>query len=258
MEGYDIFFCTGIQGENQKNMSVKLYRDSTAIIAYANRTDGDFGSYAKSFSSEHEKARYDFSKKIGIDLLTTIIPSGSSIKMMKTPGAPYVFGQGFIYKKCISRTQGIGILTADCPTLIITDSSTQTIGILHLGWWQIYRNYTHKFCDVWKESSHPTSENVKIFIGPSICSECFTLTGIKGFIRRLLFLCSPLRKFLITKNGIWSIDLREAIKYQIEKTHLSPVKAEVFKTCTFEDEHFASYRREGKGQKNRNFIVVGI
>ncbi len=239
-------------------MSAELYRDGAAVIAYAKRTDGDFGSHAKSFSPEHEKARFDFAKKIGLDLLTTIIPSGKSIKMIGASSAPYVFGQGFIYRKNSPEIQGFGILTADCPTLIITDSSTQTIGILHLGWWQIYRNYIHKFCNVWKGNSNPTFENVKIFISPSICSKCFTLTGIKGYVRRILFWCSPLRKFLLKNDGVWSIDLREAIKYQIEKTYLSPVKIEVFSTCTYEDKDFASYRREGRKQKNRNFIVVGI
>gem|GEM_PF-4853486 len=179
-------------------------------------------------------------------------PRGHAIAF--NPTADLVHAHGIIS----DQKKVWGLRTSDCLPFIVLDEKNHRIGVLHLGWWQIYINLTSTFFNTWSEK-FPGKNNLKLFIGPSICAKCFTFTGPKGWLRIILFYLSPLRKHLkkMEGKGSYIFDLKEALLEQLVSQGFSLSDITISHECTFENENLSSYRRERAGRKNSNFVVAG-
>ena len=147
------------------------------------------------------------------------------------------------------------MVTADCPGLVVLDLEHHTIGLLHLGWLQLYLNAPKKFLRVWRAQT-PLSTDMRYYISPNICSNCFTLTGFKGWIRIVLFTMSPWRAFLKKNGKDYSIDLRSLLHHQLKLNGISSDTISHAPECTFEDNRVSSHRREGTLRRSSNVITV--
>ena len=224
------------------------------VIALGDKRDGVFGNKINTRDQNQINARQSFLSKIAINQLTIIDTSGK--KILINPSGERVHATSVIFNK----KSAFGIFTADCPILIAYNPTKKTAGIVHLGWWQVYKNVLKAFTGDWEKitGGKANINSAKIFITSGICKNCFTFSGPKGFLRIILFKFSKLNNFLLKNNGVYSFDLINAIKYRLNKLGFSDNQIEIDKECTFESDNLSSHRREGKNRPSSNFVVVNL
>ncbi|MDB5259608.1 MAG: hypothetical protein JWO73_816 [Candidatus Taylorbacteria bacterium] len=170
-----------------------------------------------------------------------------------------VNGHGIILGKHAGFIPSLGMMTADCPGLAVINAADGTIGLLHLSWLQLYARTSKKFFRTWAATYPYDPADLKIFVGPSICSKCFTLQGWKGWLRFGLFSLSSSRKFLMrSKAGVRSIDLRGMLRDQLMQAGFADSQIDFYPDCTFETASLSSHRREGKAKTTSNVIILKV
>ncbi|OGI93840.1 hypothetical protein A3A03_01705 [Candidatus Nomurabacteria bacterium RIFCSPLOWO2_01_FULL_40_18] len=233
-------------------MSTIQFKNEHIELAYGTKSEGNL---------------YDHMKHLEISSITMLDPHGREIafpiceilreiRETRKDERKMIPTQGLVVKYAPNITCAWGMMTSDCPCLTVIDAQNNVAGMLHLGWWQIYTNIIKKFFIKWHGQFPLNKGELKIFVGPSICGNCFTLHGPKGWLRIVLFSLSPWKKHLHQKSLKWSLDLRAILKDQLAAEGISPEQIQFFPDCTFENSYLSSHRREGKHKTSSNYIIV--
>lgn len=147
----------------------------------------------------------------------------------------------------------IGVKTADCCPIFIVDENNSLIGVVHSGWKgtikQILKNAIIAICSEGAEIN-----NIKVIIGPSIGSCCYSVNEerINDFSNVMDF-CND---YITTKNNKIYLDLqginsRIAMSLGVRDTHI-----EIIRECTAcNEESLFSYRRDGQ-KSGRQFSGI--
>lgn len=152
------------------------------------------------------------------------------------------------------RGVGIGISTADCVPILLTDKGGTVAGAVHAGW----RGTKSKILDAVLERIHTEygfgPSDMKAVIGPSIGKCCYEVGDdvaslfMEGF--------DDWSEYLTPEDNYkYMLDLPGANRRALEKSGVPDI--EVLGICTKCNANFYSYRREGKGVGSQ-LSVIGL
>lgn len=149
---------------------------------------------------------------------------------------------------------GIGIRTADCVPILITDYNHSVVAAVHAGWRGTYSEITLNTVKVIESEFGISPNNLTAVIGPSIKDCCYEV----GEDLASLFI----EKFENTDQYLseateskYFLDLSAANKLALQRAGVADI--EILDICTKCNDSFYSYRREGKGVSTQlSFIAL--
>lgn len=140
----------------------------------------------------------------------------------------------------------IAVLTADCPAVIICDTATPAIAVVHAGWRGMVRAAVWKALMTMFDSFGTRSEDCVAAIGPCVGPRCYEVgedvraAFVKGLPYGQDVLCPG------AAPGKWLADLPETGRRQLLDGRLLPSRIAVCPACTHcEPGRFYSVRRDG-------------
>lgn len=122
--------------------------------------------------------------------------------------------------------------TADCGTVIISDTSGTVLGLVHGSWHTLKDNI---ICKLVAEMKSHTSLPLIAGLGPMICKNCYEFGPEAANLFDAKYLTSTNKKYLV--------DLRAMIIDQLLSRQITQI--DDVNICTLEDERFFSHRRSG-------------
>lgn len=159
----------------------------------------------------------------------------------------------------VTRVPGyaLGVFTADCLPILLFDPVHGVVGIVHTGWRGTARAVCQKTLKKMAETYDSMSENVLAAMGPCIGPCCYEVDGpVKE-----AFAGSGLPWELISSprgNGRWSLDLRQANTYLLERSGVRKENIHRLELCTScRNDFFYSYRAEG-GTVGRQLSFIAL
>lgn len=153
-----------------------------------------------------------------------------------------------------TRTPGLwlGIKTADCVPVLLADAKNHAIGALHAGWRGAAHGILASCLQQWQSTFESRPADIFAAVGPSIGGCCYEVGPEVSTLFQQLF---PERPEL---SGVAKIDLREAIRRQLEAAGVPPGHIDTAQMCTqCEPEWFYSFRRE-RDLAGRMFSAIRI
>jgi len=145
------------------------------------------------------------------------------------------------------------VKTADCVPIIFIDTKQDRIGISHQGYKGTLLKLAQKMVRKMQEEGSKL-EDIKVMIGPSICSKCYIVDEerLKKFKNEFTTYIDSYGK---GNKGYW-IDLRKINYHLIVDMGILPEAIEQYNACTQEDISFYSFRRDKTSKRMVNFIAI--
>jgi len=151
----------------------------------------------------------------------------------------------------------IGIKTADCVPIFLSDASRRLIGVVHAGWRGTSLCIAAKAVAALGESFSSCPSDIVAVIGPAIGPCCYEVDDA-------VFSADTQDKDWVSaftpcvKNGKWMLDLPAANRNQLLKAGVSPEKIFSADVCTAcRKDIFFSHRAEhGKTGRQLNFMIL--
>lgn len=144
----------------------------------------------------------------------------------------------------------LGVFSADCVPLLLHDPGTGWIGAVHAGWKGIIGGIVPKVLTTLRTQGVAVSD-VRVWLGPSICAQCFTSTDAVW--------AKQFKKFgrgTVTKSaGKYYVDLPHAICKQLHAAGVRKRNIEISTTCTKTSKHLPSARRQGPTHPNTLTVI---
>ncbi len=157
----------------------------------------------------------------------------------------------------ITRERGIVLCTffADCVPLFFVDPVRKAIGLSHSGWRGTVQKIGKKTVEKMQEAFGTDPGDVHAAIGPSICQDCYEVSGdvIEEFRRAFPgaeeydLRSSPL--WYQTRPGKYQLDLWEANRLVMLEAGISAEHIEVTDLCTCCNPEFLFSHRASHGQR---------
>ncbi len=140
----------------------------------------------------------------------------------------------------VSReSDAISIRTADCVPILIADSETGAVAAIHAGWRGVVSGVVVNAC----EKLGGDRKKWIAAIGPSICGDCFEVG--EDVAEKII---GASNASILTKRAGEKgfVDLRNAVRFQLEKCGVEDAAIEDVAGCTYHQKDlFFSYRRDG-------------
>ncbi len=149
---------------------------------------------------------------------------------------------------------GIGIRTADCVPILITDNTQSIAAAVHAGWRGTLSEVVLNTVNSISSEFGLDASGLTAAIGPSIESTCYEIGEDVASLFKEKF---PDSNQYISESGDtkYSLDLRAANRIALEKAGVAVI--EIIDICTKCRQDFFSYRREGKGVSTQlSFIAL--
>ena len=151
----------------------------------------------------------------------------------------------------------LGIKTADCLPVLLTDEHRPVVAAVHCGWRGTAKRILRKTIDLMKKSFDCSPASLVAAFGPSIGRDCYEVGEdvIRVFQNNGFpdFCYKPSRN----RQGKYFLDLRETNRLQLTEAGLMPENITMIDLCTHCEEDLFSYRQE-KEKANRNFSFIGL
>ena len=148
----------------------------------------------------------------------------------------------------------IGIRTADCVPILISDKDSSVIAAVHAGWRGTHSQIAANAVKAIESEFGISSKNLTAAIGPSIKSDCYEVGEDVASLFKAGF--GDTDSYLtVCNNSKYMLDLALANRVQLQDAGVGEI--EVLDICTKCDNRFNSYRREGKGVNTQlSFIAL--
>lgn len=152
------------------------------------------------------------------------------------------------------RGIGIGIRTADCVPILLTDRDKSVVAAVHAGWRGTYLGIVLNTLNTIESEFGIAPGKLIAVIGPSIKSCCYEIgEDVAGRFNE---------KFQDTDyymsgigNSKYQLDLSKANKLMLQSAGVGEI--DILDICTKCEDNFFSYRREGKGVSTQlSFIAL--
>lgn len=139
------------------------------------------------------------------------------------------------------------IRTADCYPVLFYDEIKGVVGGVHSGREGTRKNITGKMIRKMIDEFDCKPENIKIFIGPGICTEHYEVDQdtFDDFVKST---------GIIQENR--KININKVLYTQILKEKIPVSNIHFIPNCTYEDQNYYSFRRDQT--KNRQLSIIGI
>ena len=148
----------------------------------------------------------------------------------------------------------LAVHSADCVPLLLADPSRHVVAAVHAGWRGVVTGIASGAVTVMADRFGCRPVDLRVAIGPCI-GPCHYEVDEPVIARLRTW---PWWEAVVTPNprGRWQLDLREAIRRQLNEQGVPVIQIETLDWCTFEHpELFYSYRRDGSG--GRMEAVIG-
>ncbi len=162
----------------------------------------------------------------------------------------------------VTRERGvlIGVKTADCVPILLSDARTGACAAVHAGWRGTLAEIIKRTLDALREESGTVPAQVRAAIGPAALSCCYEVGAdvIAPFKEKFLY--AP-ELFTATREGHALVDLHRANREQLIEAGVAAERIHLLPLCTMcRTDLFFSYRREKKlhGRTGRLLSVIGI
>ena len=130
------------------------------------------------------------------------------------------------------------VSSADCLPLFFYDDVEKVCAVIHSGWRGTRDGISEEAVRLMVELYGSDPENIKCGIGPSIEASCYEVSSEVADQFDTVFL-TP------SKNDKMQLNLKEAVRTQLEKSGILPENIEVSDICNkCDEENYYSYRRE--------------
>ena len=134
------------------------------------------------------------------------------------------------------------ISVADCLPIFVYNKKKFCIGVVHAGWKGLKKGIISNLSQAL--SSYDSLSDFKIFIGPSISQKNYEVK--KDFLEYFE------REYFLIIDGKYYLDLKKIAVKQLALEGFKDI--EVSKICTFENQNFHSFRRNGTEKRMRGYI----
>ena len=188
-----------------------------------------------------------------IFLRQTHSTEGLSIVDPKASSIQTSFSQEGDYLITNQKSIGLGVMTADCLPIIITDMVHGAIGIAHAGWRGTVTGISNRMLTDMQKTFGTQPEQVKVLLGPSAKICCYQVS--KFFVHELE--CMPHHDQLIIKrNDHYYFDVALCNRMLLESAGIQKNAFCIdYNVCTICDSTFYSHRR---GDTGRQMTVVNL
>lgn len=163
----------------------------------------------------------------------------------------------------------IGLRTADCLPLFLYDPANHAVAMAHNGWRGVCSGIAGNTIEVMKKCFGSDPGDIVAAVGPCICGNCYEVGEelLDFFAERYgqeevksFFIDRPERadeSGRTEKTGPrkYSLDIKKAVWADLEKAGIKPENFFDSGICSFENEHFASYRRDGRYPPERQTLT---
>ena len=147
-------------------------------------------------------------------------------------------------------TQEIGValvvLVADCIPLLLWDELHGSIAAVHVGRRGLVNGIASKTVEAMRVLG---AKNISASLGPSICGKCYEVNQDLAAEVVELF---PMAQSLGWR-GSPALDLPAALEQELDKMKVQVLRSEI---CTYEDENYFSYRRDGVTGRQAGMISL--
>jgi YfiH family protein len=152
------------------------------------------------------------------------------------------------------RGVGIGVRTADCVPILLTDRNKSVIAAVHAGWRGTYLEVALNTVKLIESEFGIAPEEMIAVIGPSIKSCCYEIGADVADRFSEKFQNTDLYMSEIASSK-YLLDLSKANKLMLQSVGVEEI--EILDICTKCENNFYSYRREGKGVSTQlSFIAL--
>ena len=134
------------------------------------------------------------------------------------------------------------ISVADCLPIFVYNQKKFCIGVVHAGWKGLKKGIISNLSQAL--NSYDNLSDFKIFIGPSISQKNYEVK--KDFLEYFE------REHFLINDDKYYLDLKKIAVKQLALEGFKDI--EVSKICTFENQNFHSFRRNGTEKRMRGYI----
>ncbi len=141
--------------------------------------------------------------------------------------------------------RGIGIVTADCMSLVLYDPITHTAGIIHAGWKGLVGNIIQVVLAKMEQTMGVQLANCELYCGPSAGVCCYQVQ--QDFVQRFVVAFSYLdhTSFFVDKNEKIYFDAQAFVRVLVRTLGMNEEKIyTMYNVCTICNLSYCSYRRE--------------
>jgi len=163
-----------------------------------------------------------------------------------------------LYDAVITDREGIalGVWTADCIPILMTDESKGVIAAVHAGWRGIWQGIVQRAISKMGEVFGSSPRDILVGIGPGIGPCCYEIG--KDVVDLFRGSHDGGHLFIQERRGRSYLDLCCASRLQLSKARVPPENIEDISLCTAcREDLFFSYRRDGKTGRQLSFIMLG-
>jgi len=159
----------------------------------------------------------------------------------------------------ITKESGIllGIKTADCLPVLLTDENRPVVAAVHCGWRGTAKRILRKTVDLMIESFGCSPASLVAAFGPSIGFDCYEVGEDVINIFRKNELPDICFKPCCQKQGKYLLNLKEANRFQLADAGIASENITMIDLCTHCESYLFSYRAE-KEKAGRNFSFIGL
>ena len=179
------------------------------------------------------------SKIINESIFTVKQTHGDNVFILNNPAEPI---DKIEADSIITNLKGIriGVKTADCVPILITDLDATFISAIHSGWRGSYYEITPKTIDKIIENFKIDPNDIVACVGPSILSCCYEVSFDLWNKFKIKF---GQNKFVFSeKNNRFYLNLARLNLSFLQSKGIS--KVDIINQCTFCNDDFFSYRRD--------------
>ncbi len=134
----------------------------------------------------------------------------------------------------------IGVKTADCVPILLTDINATFVAAIHSGWRGTYHKIIVNVLDLIFKELMIKPENIIGCLGPSISLENYEVSEDMWIKFKKKFINSD--SFIKEKNNKFFIDLSRINIFLLKSLGVS--KIDIINECTYSNNDFYSYRRD--------------
>jgi YfiH family protein len=150
-----------------------------------------------------------------------------------------------------TKTKGttIAVRTADCLPVMLVDRDASMVMAVHAGWRGLCKGILSNAVETFAKQGIPAS-SLLAAIGPAISRERYEVGTevITSFFESPMNLPDEIASICVAKgkNDRWHLDLQTAATANLIMTGIPSNQLSLVQICTWSDNNFYSYRREGK------------
>lgn len=153
----------------------------------------------------------------------------------------------------------IVVKTADCVPVLLFDPVRHTVAAVHSGWKGTALNIVAKTIDALGDEYGCKPKDMLAAIGPSICAKHYDVTDAKdGRVAAFEAQFGKNENIVVRTDSRISLDIAQACRMQCEQAGVPASQVDLSGVCTFEDERWPSYRREGAALRNDIWAYIAL